>query len=46
MLEAWRGGPWPISLSIEKTQNFDQVVPPLSWSHNAPNFLSACFPNI
>ena len=28
MLETCRGGPGPISLSIEKTKNFDQVRPP------------------
>ena len=30
MLETWRGGPGAISLSVEKTKNFDQVRPPRS----------------
>ena len=30
MLETCRGGNGPISLSVEKTKNFDQVRPPRS----------------
>ena len=30
MRETWREGPGPISLSVEKTKNFDQVQPPRS----------------
>ena len=30
MLETCRAGPGPVSLSFEKTKNFDQVRPPRS----------------
>ena len=31
MLETCRGGAGPISLSVEKTKNFDHVRPTWSW---------------
>ena len=38
MLEIGRGGPGPISLSVEKTKNFDQVLRPCPVGQNGPNF--------
>ena len=45
MLETCRGGPGPISLSVEKTKNFDQVRPPRScWRKMDQNFDRPIFP--
>ena len=38
MLETCRAGPGPVSLSVEKTKNFDQVRPQLPVGQNGPNF--------
>ena len=38
MLETCRGGPGPISLSVEKTKNFDQVLRTCPVGQNGPNF--------
>ena len=43
MLETCRGGTGPISFSIEKTKNFDQVRPPLSWKPKWTKFLIGLF---
>ena len=39
MLETCKGGPRPISLHVEKTQNFDQVLPPRPWRPKWTKFL-------
>ena len=38
MLETCRAGPGRVSLSVEKTKNFDQVRPPGPVGQNLPNF--------
>ena len=43
MLETCKGGPGPISLSDEKTKNFDQVRPPLSLRPKWTKFLIGLF---
>ena len=43
MLETCRGGPGPISLSVEKTKNFDQVRPPRSFWPKWTKFLIGLF---
>ena len=43
MLETCRGGPGPISLSVEKTSNFDQVRPPQSCWPKRTKFLIGLF---
>ena len=43
MLETCRGGPGPISLSVEKTKNFDQVRPPWSCWPKWTKFLIGLF---
>ena len=43
MLETCRGGPGPISLSVEKTKNFDQVPPPRSCWPKWTQFLIGLF---
>ena len=43
MLETCRGGPGPISLSVEKTTNFDQVRPPRSCWPKLTQFLVGLF---
>ena len=45
MLETCRGGPGPISLSVEKTKNFDQVRPPRSCLPKWTKFLIGVFSN-
>ena len=43
MLETCRAGPGPVSLSVEKTKNFDQVQPPRSCWPNWTKFLIGLF---
>ena len=43
MLETWRGGTGPISLSVEKIKNFDQVRPPWSCWPKWTKFLIGLF---
>ena len=43
MLETCRGGPGPISLSVEKTKNFDQVRPTRSFWPKWTKFLIGLF---
>ena len=43
MLETCRGGPGTISLSVEKTKNFDQVRPTLSFWPKWTQFLIGLF---
>ena len=43
MLETCREGPGPISLSVEKTKNFDQVQPPQSSWPKWTQFLIGLF---
>ena len=43
MLETCRAGPGVVSLSIEKTKNFDQVRPPLSCLPKWTKFLIGLF---
>ena len=43
MLETCRGGPGPISFSVEKTKNFDQVRPPGSFWPKWTQFLIGLF---
>ena len=47
MLEASSGGPWPISLRIKNTQNFDKVLTPQTWRPKSTKFLTGTFyPNL
>ena len=43
MLETWKEGPGRISLSFEKTKNFDQVRPPRSLRPKCTKFFIGLF---